>query len=60
MKDKKDLLGGVIIVSLLLLVLVTYMTFYNYNKQEEKNAVSHRGRAMEILRKALTEMQIGQ
>ena len=37
MKDKKDLLGGVIIVSLLLLVLVTYMTFYNYNKQEEKN-----------------------
>ena len=28
--------------------------------QEEKNAVSHRGRAMEILRQALTEMQIGQ
>jgi len=28
--------------------------------QEEKNAVSHRGRAMEILRQVLTEMQIGQ
>ena len=27
--------------------------------QEEKNAVSHRGRAMEILRRALTEMQMG-
>ena len=36
MKNKKDLLGGVIIISLLLLVLVTYMTFYNYNKDEEK------------------------
>ncbi len=28
--------------------------------QAEKNAVSHRGRAMEILRKALGEMQIGE
>ena len=28
--------------------------------QEEKNAVSHRGRAMEILRSVLTEMQIGE
>ena len=28
--------------------------------QEEKNAVSHRGRAMEILRQVLTEMRIGQ
>ncbi|MBQ8400654.1 MAG: hypothetical protein IJX14_01875, partial [Clostridia bacterium] len=28
--------------------------------QEEKNAVSHRGRAMEILRRALTEMQMGE
>ncbi len=36
-----------------------YRTFAEIT-QEEKNAVSHRGRAMETLRQALTEMQIGE
>ena len=38
MKNKKDLLGGVIIIVMLILVLVTYLSFYNYekdNKEEE-------------------------
>lgn len=37
MNNKKDLLGGVIIITLLLLVLVTYIGFYNYNEDEETN-----------------------
>lgn len=32
MKNKKDLLGGLIIIVLLLLVLITYLAFYNYKK----------------------------
>jgi len=36
MKNKKDLLGGIIIISLLLLVLITYLSFYNYKKEELK------------------------
>ena len=36
MKNEKDLLGGIIIIALLLLVLVTYMSFYNLKKDEEK------------------------
>lgn len=35
MKNKKDLLGGIIVIVLLILVLVTYMSFYNLKKDEE-------------------------
>lgn len=36
MKNKKDLLGGLIIFVLLLLVLVTYISFYKIKKDENK------------------------
>jgi len=35
LNDKKDLLGGVIVISLLLLVLVTYIICYDYKKNEK-------------------------
>lgn len=46
MRNKKDLLGGLIIGVLLLLILITYASFYNYkykdnkevNKEEEKTS----------------------
>lgn len=37
MENKKEVLGGLIIIVLLILVLVTYLAFYNYRKENKKD-----------------------
>ena len=52
LKNKKDLLGGLIIIVLLLLVLVTYVMCYDYKKEENNS------KELEIIDNSLSVINI--